>query len=307
MKDRCIRRCLRRLARLKVSGQPLQVLHGLAGAASGSGAGALQVPEAPNAGAAFGAGVAVSCSCAAGLECPAGCCCAGCAAGLGEPLQTVIALKPGQGYGPAARVGVAGVAAASAVGCPLAGAVGAQARRLLKGVRPPQVPAGPAEGPTGTAEGPTGTAEGPTGSPEGPAGTAEGPPCGPGLVGAALPAGDAAAGHGVAGSAVGAGATRGPDGLGDLAKAEPFFASLQAYEGHAAAFIGRSLWCLKCFEVPGSAHRSWKHGRCGGVRPPTAMPPALRDGMLHQSAACPKLHASTRARWAVLAGALGLQ
>ena len=99
----------------------------------------------------------------------------------------------------------------------------------------------------------------------------------PWLVGAALLAGDAAAGHGVAGSAVGAGATRGPDGLGDLAKAELFFASLQAYEGHAAAFIRRCLWCLKCFEVPGFAHRSWKHGRCGGVRPPTAIPPALVD------------------------------
>ena len=98
-----------------------------------------------------------------------------------------------------------------------------------------------------------------------------------------------------------------PAGSEASANAEPPRFSLQAYEGHAVAFVGRNLWCLKCFEVPRSAHRSWKHGRCGGVRPPTAMPPALRDGMLRQSAACPKLYASTRARWAVLAGALGLQ
>ena len=106
-----------------------------------------------------------------------------------------------------------------------------------------------------------------------------------------------------------AGATEGQEcpGSAASANAEPPRFSLQAYEGHAVAFVGRNLWCLKCFEVPRSAHRSWKHGRCGGVRPPTAMPPALRDGMLRQSAACPKLHASTRARWAVLAGALGLQ
>ena len=84
-------------------------------------------------------------------------------------------------------------------------------------------------------------------------------------------------------------------------------AFLQAYEGHAVAFAGRSLWCLKCFEVPRSAHRSWRNGRCGGVRPPTAMPPALRDAVLRQPAACSKLHASIRARWAELAGALRLQ
>ena len=86
----------------------------------------------------------------------------------------------------------------------------------------------------------------------------------------------------------------------------PFF-SLRPYASHKPAFVGRSLWCLDCFEVPGSAHRSWRHGRCGGPKPPMTMPPALRDGIFRQSAACPKLQACTRSRWTVLAGALGLQ
>ena len=96
-------------------------------------------------------------------------------------------------------------------------------------------------------------------------------------------------------------------GVGPASLGQPQPARLQAYEGHAVAFVGRSLWCLKCFEVPRSAHRSWRNGRCGGVRPPTAMPPALRDAVLRQPAACSKLHASIRARWAELAGALRLQ
>ena len=90
-----------------------------------------------------------------------------------------------------------------------------------------------------------------------------------------------------------------------VAQVSPFFL-LQPYAAHKPAFVGRSLWCLDCFEMPGSAHRSWRHGRCGGPKPPTTMPPALRDGILRQSAVCPKLQASTRGRWAVLAGALGL-
>ena len=84
-------------------------------------------------------------------------------------------------------------------------------------------------------------------------------------------------------------------------------ARLQPYMGHAVAYVGRSLWCLNCFEVPRSAHRSWRHGRCGGVRPPSTMPPALRDSVVRQPAACSGLQAGTRARWAVLAGALRLQ
>ena len=86
----------------------------------------------------------------------------------------------------------------------------------------------------------------------------------------------------------------------------PFF-SLRPYASHKPAFVGRSLWCLDCFDVPGFAHRSWRHGRCGGPKPPMTMPPALRDGIFRQSAACPKLQACTRSRWTVLAGALGLQ
>ena len=85
----------------------------------------------------------------------------------------------------------------------------------------------------------------------------------------------------------------------------PFFA-LQPYALHKVAHVGRNLWCLDCFEVPGSAHRSWRHGRCGGAKPPMSMPPALRDCILRQPAACPKLQAGTRSRWTVLAGALGL-
>ena len=77
---------------------------------------------------------------------------------------------------------------------------------------------------------------------------------------------------------------------------------LQPYLGHAVAFAGRSLWCLYCFEVPGSAHRSWRHGRCGGVRPPSAMPPALRDFFVRQPATCSGLRGSIRARWQELAG-----
>ena len=84
------------------------------------------------------------------------------------------------------------------------------------------------------------------------------------------------------------------------------FSVLRPYAQHKVAFIGRNLWCLDCFEVPRSAHRSWRHGRCGGAKPPTSMPPALRDGILRQRAACSKLKAGNGARWAVLAGALGL-
>ena len=84
----------------------------------------------------------------------------------------------------------------------------------------------------------------------------------------------------------------------------PLFA-LQPYAVHKAAFVGRNLWCLDCFEVPGSAHRSWRHGRCGGAKPPTSIPPALRDSILRQPVASPKLEGSTRSRWTVLAAALG--
>ena len=98
-----------------------------------------------------------------------------------------------------------------------------------------------------------------------------------------------------------------PGGLSMDVSGPPLFARLQPYTGHVVAFVGRSLWCLNCFEVPRSAHRSWKHGRCGGVRPPTAMPPALRDYLVRQPAACSGLQASVRARWAELAGDLRLQ
>jgi hypothetical protein len=54
---------------------------------------------------------------------------------------------------------------------------------------------------------------------------------------------------------------------------------LQPYAQHKVVFAGRNLWCLDCFEVPGSSHRSWRHGRCGGSRSPTFMSPALRDGI----------------------------
>ena len=87
----------------------------------------------------------------------------------------------------------------------------------------------------------------------------------------------------------------------------PLFARLQPYMGHVVAFAGRNLWCLNCFEVPRSAHRSWRHGRCGGVRPPAAMPPASRDCLVRQPAACSGLQASVCARWAELAGDLRLQ
>ena len=84
------------------------------------------------------------------------------------------------------------------------------------------------------------------------------------------------------------------------------FFALQPYALHKVAHVGRNLWCLDCFEVPGSAHRSWRHGRCGGAKPPISMPPALRDGILRQPFPCPKLQACIRSRWTVLAGASGL-
>jgi hypothetical protein len=82
---------------------------------------------------------------------------------------------------------------------------------------------------------------------------------------------------------------------------------LPPYAQHKVVFVGRNLWCLDCFEVPRSSHRSWRHGRCGGSRSPTFMPPALMDGIRRQGAVCSKLHAGIAARWSVLAGALGLQ
>ena len=60
----------------------------------------------------------------------------------------------------------------------------------------------------------------------------------------------------------------GEGGLWHRVPKSPVFFSLQPYKAHKVAFVGRSLWCLDCYEVPGSAHRSWRHGRCGGVRPP---------------------------------------
>ena len=90
-----------------------------------------------------------------------------------------------------------------------------------------------------------------------------------------------------------------------LPAVSPFFV-LQPYPQHKVAYVGRNLWCLDCFEVPRSAHRSWRHGRCGGAKPPMSMPPALRDSILRQPLPCPKLQACIRSRWTVLAGASGL-
>ena len=91
----------------------------------------------------------------------------------------------------------------------------------------------------------------------------------------------------------------------DVVPVVSFFFALQPYAQHKVAFVGRSLWCIDCFEVPGSAHRSWRHGRCGGAKPPTSIPPALRDSILRQPVADPELEGSTRSRWTVLAAALG--
>jgi hypothetical protein len=45
---------------------------------------------------------------------------------------------------------------------------------------------------------------------------------------------------------------------------------LLAYKGHAVAYVGRNLWCLDCFQAPGSAHRSWR--TAGAKAPPCRRP-----------------------------------
>jgi hypothetical protein len=86
---------------------------------------------------------------------------------------------------------------------------------------------------------------------------------------------------------------------------QPSPVSLHAYKGHAVAFLGRNLWCLECFQAPGKAHRSWRHGRCDGTRPAAAMPAALRHALARQAEATPELPKRTRDRWTELVGALG--
>ena len=80
---------------------------------------------------------------------------------------------------------------------------------------------------------------------------------------------------------------------------------LLAYKGHAIAYVGRNLWCLDCFQAPGSAHRSWRHGRCEGTLPMHAMPAALRHAIARQPGATQELPSRTRLRWVELARALG--
>jgi hypothetical protein len=50
--------------------------------------------------------------------------------------------------------------------------------------------------------------------------------------------------------------------------------ALRPYAGHSAVFVGRSLWCLKCFEVPSRHFQAWRHGRRGGCRRPLRCLPA---------------------------------
>ena len=75
--------------------------------------------------------------------------------------------------------------------------------------------------------------------------------------------------------------------------------ALRPYVGHSAVFVGRSLWCLKCFEVPGSTFQTWRHGRCDGSRPVVAMPPSLRDAIL-RAPIRPDLPTGARERWTEL-------
>ena len=76
--------------------------------------------------------------------------------------------------------------------------------------------------------------------------------------------------------------------------------ALRPYVGHSAVFVGRSLWCLKCFEVPGRIFQTWRHGRCDGSRPAVAMPPSLRDAIL-RAPFRPELPTDVHERWAELA------
>jgi hypothetical protein len=79
--------------------------------------------------------------------------------------------------------------------------------------------------------------------------------------------------------------------------------ALRPYVGHSAVFVGRSLWCLKCFEVPGRHHQIWRQGRCGGCRPAIAMPPSLRDAIL-RAPLRPELPPAVHERWLELAAVL---
>ena len=76
--------------------------------------------------------------------------------------------------------------------------------------------------------------------------------------------------------------------------------ALRPYVGHSGVFVGRSLWCLKCFEVPGRIFQTWRHGRCDGSRPAVAMPPSLRDAIL-RAPIRPDLPTEARERWTELA------
>ena len=86
-------------------------------------------------------------------------------------------------------------------------------------------------------------------------------------------------------------------------QAEPLPMTLQPYVGHLAVKVGRSLWCLRCFETPGGDFRAWRHGRCEVERPPHAMPPGLQAELARARPLGEGLAEAVRGRWQVLATA----
>jgi hypothetical protein len=105
-----------------------------------------------------------------------------------------------------------------------------------------------------------------------------------------------------------AGFAEGPQRKRRRAEADPVVASpapfaLRPYVSHLPVRVGRCVWCLNCFEVPGRHYHAWKHGRCGGTKPTFAMPPGLRDGIVRLPER-PELPPVMHDRWAALVAAV---
>ncbi len=77
-----------------------------------------------------------------------------------------------------------------------------------------------------------------------------------------------------------AGCAKGPQRKRRRTEADPAVVSsapfaLRPYFCHLPVNVGRCVWCLNCFEVPGRRYQAWKQGRCGGTKPTYARPPGL--------------------------------
>ena len=104
-----------------------------------------------------------------------------------------------------------------------------------------------------------------------------------------------------------AGLAEGPQRKRRRAEADPAVVSpapfaLRSCFCHLPVKVGRCIWCLNSFEVPGRPYQAWKQGRCGGPKPTYAMPPGLRDGIVRMPER-PELPPAMHGRWAVLVSA----